>query len=306
MIQKGYTLVSRSDIASVIKEQQFQRSGLTEDNAAALGKLLNVPAVLVLRITESATENSRNTKTGNAFILGRAAMGARLVSVETGGIWWTGTHAESGAVRGRGDASLVLADVAKNLALAMPDKGPNSGGGSSTATFDPKSLTKLAVLVVGANVARGADTQNDHQRLVEDEFLRVLLGKGYTLVSRSDMASVIKEQSFQRSGMTEDNAAELGKLLNIPAVLVVRITECKAETQKVRGANALVGRASVGARLIMVESGLIGWTRPLSDSQVLRSRGELNPLLARVASDIAEAFPNKDGSPGKTGQRSTR
>jgi len=55
-----------------------------------------------------------------------------------------------------------------------------------------------------------------------------------------------------------------------------------------------------------VESGLIGWTRPLSDSQVLRSRGELNPLLARVASDIAEAFPNKDGSPGKTGKRSTR
>ena len=28
---------------SVVKEQQFQRTGLTEDNAAAFGKLLNVP-----------------------------------------------------------------------------------------------------------------------------------------------------------------------------------------------------------------------------------------------------------------------
>ncbi len=244
LIDKGYSLVSRSDIQAVAKEQEFQRSGLTEDNAAALGKLLNVPAVLVLRITGSMTENQRNPKTGASVIIGRASLGARLVSVETGGIWWTGNHTESGPVRGRGDDSLVLADVAKNIALAFPNKE-----GSVARPFDPTLLTKLAVVTVGNNRPRGREPQTEEQRLVEDEFVRILLEKGYSLASRSDIASVVKEQQFQRSGLTEDNAAALGKLLNVPAVLVVRITESKTEYQQApRPINqVLMGRVSIGA-----------------------------------------------------------
>ena len=244
LIDKGYSLVSRSDIQAVAKEQAFQRSGLTEDNAAALGKLLNVPAVLVLRITGSMTENQRNPKTGGSMIVGRASLGARLVSVETGGIWWTGNLTESGTVRGRGDDSLVLRDVAKNIALAFPNKE-----GSVARPFDPTLLTKLAVVTVGNNRPRGHEPQTEEQRLVEDEFVRILLEKGYSLASRSDIASVVKEQQFQRSGLTEDNAAALGKLLNVPAVLVVRITESKTEYQQApRPINqVLMGRVSIGA-----------------------------------------------------------
>ena len=124
LLQKGYSLVSRSDIQSVVKEQQFQRAGLTEDNAAALGKLLNVPAVMVLKITECTAESQRDPRTGLPIWIGRASLGARLISVESGNIWWTGKHTESGQVRGRGEASLVLADVAKNIAMAFPDKAP--------------------------------------------------------------------------------------------------------------------------------------------------------------------------------------
>ncbi len=120
LVQKGYSLVSRSDIASVVKEQQFQRAGLTEDNAAALGKLLNVPAVFVLRITESGTENQRDPRNGASVIVGRGALGARLVSVETSGILWTGKHSEQVVVRGRGENTLVLSEVARDLALAFP------------------------------------------------------------------------------------------------------------------------------------------------------------------------------------------
>src|SRR5208283_657239 len=101
---------------AVVKEQQFERSGLTEDNAAALGKLLNVPAVFVLRITESTTESQRNPRSGTTVMVGRASLGARLVGIETGSIWWTGKHTESGVVHGRGEGFLVLADVARNIA----------------------------------------------------------------------------------------------------------------------------------------------------------------------------------------------
>lgn len=301
LVQKGYSLVSRSDIASVVKEQQFQRSGLTEDNAAALGKLLNVPAVFVLRITESATENQRDPRTGAAVIVGRASLGARLVSVETGAIWWTGKHSESGAVRGRGENSLVLADVARNIALAFPAKSPDKDG-SPASSFDPKSLAKLAVITVGNTRPLGSDLQNDQQRLVEDEFVQVLLGKGYSLVSRSDIASAVKEQQFQRSGLTEDNATQLGKLLNVPAVLVVRITECTAENQRAARVpnQVLVGRVSLGARLISVETGLISWSLSQGDSHTLAGRGELSTLLSRVANKLASSFPDKNGTPEKS------
>jgi Curli production assembly/transport component CsgG len=293
LLQKGYNVVSRSDLQSVIKEQQFQRSGLTEDNAAELGKLLNVPAVMVLRITESTTESQRDQRTGTNVIIGRASLGARLVSVESGGILWTSNHTESGPVRARGQESLVLVDVAKNIAVAFPDRAPDKS--SSGNGFDPDSLTKVAVLVLGNTRIRGVDTQNDQQRLVEDDFVQVLLDKGYSLATRSDMAAVVKEQQFQRSSLTESNATELGKLLNVPAVLVVKITEATVESQRSARTNgtALVGRASISARLINVESGLIQWTKTITDSHTLGSRGELSLLLERVAKTAAGAFPDK-------------
>ncbi len=308
LVQKGYNLVSRSDLQAMVKEQQFQQSGLTEESAVALGKLLNVPAVLVVRITDSGTENQRNPRTGMNLVVGRASLGARLVSVETGGIWWTGKHTESGAVRGRGENSLVLADTARNIALAFPLKP--GGGTSSAATggFSPQKLTKLAVVTVGNGRTVRGEIQNDQQRLVEDEFVQSLLGKGYSLVARSDIASVVKEQQFQRSGLTEENATAVGKLLGVPAVLVVRITECTAESQRsarVPG-QVLVGRVSLGARLVSVETGQIWWTRSQTDSHVLNGRGELPTLLGRVAGAVAGSFPDKNGpSPSRPAGRTT-
>ena len=123
-----------------------------------------------------------------------------------------------------------------------------------------KSLDKLAVVVVGNNRLPRAAPQSDQQRLVEDEFLQVLIEKGYSLVSRSDMASVMKEQTFQRSGVTEDNAAALGKLLNVPAVLVVRITRCTAEHQRSIRSNGQVLVAGI-AWCALGERGI--WADPV-------------------------------------------
>ncbi len=162
------------------------------------------------------------------------------------------------------------------------------------------------MITVGNTIHRpGQEIQNDNQRQVEDEFLQVLLDKGYSLVSRSDIASVVKEQQFQRSGLTEDNATKLGKLLNVPAVLVVRITECTAESQRVARVpnQVLMGRVSLGARLINVETGLISWTLAQSDSHTLAGRGELSILLGRVANKLASSFPDKNGTPEKSARK---
>jgi hypothetical protein len=305
LLQKGHTLVSRSDVAAVVKEQKFQRSGLTEDNAAAIGKLLSVPAVLVLRITECGADAQMNSRTRTQGFVGHASLGARLISVETGSIWWTGTHNESGPVRARGDAILVLADVAKNLALAFPDKGGGSNG-SSDGAFNAKKLSKLGVVVVSGGTGapmigfgRPRDEQTDQQRLVEDEFVQALMQKGYSLVSRSDIQAVVKEQGFQTSGLTEDNAVAIGKLLNVPAVLVVRITDYKTESQMDARTRSMVtlARASLGARLVSVESGQIWWTNAHSQSGAVGSRGEATRVLAFVAKKVAGAFPDKNATP---------
>ena len=173
-------------------------------------------------------------------MIGRASLGARLVSVETGSIWWTGKHNESGPVRGRSGDSLVLADITKNIALAFPERiaGEGKHEASSSNPKEPRQARRGRRRKQSS--AKSGAYESDQQRLVKDEFLQVLIEKGYSLVSRSDMASVMKEQTFQRSGVTEDNAAALGKLLNVPAVLVVRITQCTARHQRSIRSNGQV------------------------------------------------------------------
>ena len=63
------TLVERKQIESIVKEQQFQLSGLTEDEGVSVGKILKADVVLL----------------GNVGKLGTSMVfSARLISVETG------------------------------------------------------------------------------------------------------------------------------------------------------------------------------------------------------------------------------
>jgi PBP1b-binding outer membrane lipoprotein LpoB len=291
LLKKGHVIVARSDIGSVLKEQNLAKSGLTDSDAAAAGKLLNVPAVLVLRIEEFGSE----AQGGRARItVGRATLGARLISVDTGGILWQGALANKKDVDGKADQQQLLAKTAKQLAGAFPDK--KQGDFSS---FDPKDIPKLALIMDGKNQARNMTT--DQNRLVEDK-LSILLGnKGYTLVSRSDLQAVLEEKQFQKSGVTEQNVSDLGKLLNVPAVMVVKITLCDAENARQQGANAagMIGSAALGARLVSVETGEIIWCRTLIDSREIATKGAASDILVNVAKKVGEMFPSK-GSTKKT------
>src|SRR5436309_2220198 len=121
-------------------------------------------------------------------------------------------------------ALAALAALATAPAAAQSPKGGKKPEASKAASFDPAALPKLAVLVVGGESARGA-SQADHHRLVEDVFLEALLAKGHAVVARSDVESLFKEKKFQGSGLTEEQATAVGKFLNVPAVLVVRVTD---------------------------------------------------------------------------------
>ena len=282
----------------------MQKSGLTEDRAVSIGKLLNVPAVMVVRITEFTVDSQKDIETGRNVTVARIALGARLVGVESGLILWTGTQVTLSDVSGKGEAHDSLAEVAENVAKTFPardsTKLPAVETGkaivkkiSSDGSFDPKALTRLAVVV--ADDPRHQNGQANLQAIVEDEFVQTLIRKGYSLVSRSDIQAIIKEKQFQKSGLTEDNAAAVGKLLNVPAVLVVRITDSAVEqlVNPTTRTMFTVASASVGARLISVETGLILWTGTFTHS-IDGGHGELSGVVANVAKTMAGGFPDKN------------
>lgn len=317
LLGHGHLVVARSDLKAVLTEQDLENSGLTDSNAVAVGKLLNIPAVLVVRITEYALESQydagRNTRVQTA----RATVGARLIDVDTGGIAWQGTHSLSDTVQVKGELVQVLAQVAERLARAFPEKA------SKPAGFDAEKIDKLAVVMVSgsrtrsasfSSLSRGGSQRADEQRLVEDKLGIALSNKGYALVSRSDLEALLREKSLRESGLTEENVSQLGKLLNVPAVMVVRITACEAdEFQKKTGSakkkaatrplgastRANMATAALGARLISVQSGEVLWCRAAIDSQEVAGKLETSQVLAKVVKKIGDALPARGSAKKK-------
>jgi hypothetical protein len=76
-LKKGYAPVERAHVRVLLEEQELQASELTtEAGAAEAGKILNVPAVLVISIPHFSDE---------------IAMTAKLVDIQDGSILWLGS-----------------------------------------------------------------------------------------------------------------------------------------------------------------------------------------------------------------------
>lgn len=133
-------------------------------------------------------------------------------------------------------------------------------------------------------------------RLIEDEFISVLLSKGYSIASRSDTESIRDEMKFQRSGLTDKDAAEVGKMLNVPAVLIVSVTQFEGKSKSYRFSRQTyryyVTRAAMGARLISVEKGEVLWIGSHNDEYRSEDRGGTD-ALSGLARTIATGFPDR-------------
>lgn len=76
LLRKGYVPVERAQVQSILKEQEFQASGMTSSEAAIkAGQILNVPVVLVINVPELDDNMS---------------MTAKMLDVKDGSILWTG------------------------------------------------------------------------------------------------------------------------------------------------------------------------------------------------------------------------
>lgn len=174
---------------------------------------------------------------------------------------------------------------------------------SAKESFRANDFRKIAILVSGSNKTdRYFDQpQSDQQRLVEDAFLGALIEKNFEVAVRSDLAKILKEQVFQNSGLTDSDSVKLGKLANVPAVMVVHISELTLGPSSFRPGprgptdNLRLATVSLGARLIEVSSGSVLWTGTHRvEAQVVGQRA--TEAIVQCAEELADVFPKRDAS----------
>jgi hypothetical protein len=91
LLKKGYTPVERAQIQSLLKEQQFEVSGVTSDvDVVKAGRILNVPTVMIINIPDFGETMS---------------MTAKMLDTQDGSILWLGsgtggTHKMAGTILG--------------------------------------------------------------------------------------------------------------------------------------------------------------------------------------------------------------
>jgi len=122
--------------------------------------------------------------------------------------------------------------------------GCYSGRGESFSRvgYNFGMLDKVAIVAV-----EGAVKSEPAKNQIADLFAMEFLKKGFAPVERTQVKAKLDEQQLQASDLiTEAGAAEAGKILNVPAVLVINIPHFGEET-------------SMTAKLVDVQDGTILW-----------------------------------------------
>jgi hypothetical protein len=109
--------------------------------------------------------------------------------------------------------------------------------------YDFSKIDKIAIVDVNGRIYNEAAKNQ-----VSDLFAMKLMEKGYTLVNRKDVKTLMKEQEFQASDLaSKEGAARAGRFLNVPAVMMISIPEYHG------------GKMKVTAQITNVEDGTILW-----------------------------------------------
>ena len=169
-----YELVERSQMESVLKEQEFQLSGVTDESVAvAVGKMLGVRGVVIGTISEYGYQKAGFKRAPSV------GMSVRMIDSTTGKIVWSVSHSAVGDP----DRSLSqhAADVVEQMVMALGRAWVDAGDTSASGLPPPASVSALggvreAVLewpihsspvIVGYEVLRKDPGGNDYKPLVK-------------------------------------------------------------------------------------------------------------------------------------------
>jgi hypothetical protein len=173
---------------------------------------------------------------------------------------------------------------------------PPAATSSTSPNFRPESYTNVAVIASDETGRFGSRGRAGILRQVEDKFIAELLAKGFTIAARSDVETLLEELRFQSSNLTQSDAARLGQMLNVPAVLLVTITSLDDSRERVRykdgGSDVIYyGHGSISARLVGVESSEVLWLASYSGQFRISDSSDEEQVLPVVAQIVANSFP---------------
>lgn len=127
-------------------------------------------------------------------------------------------------------------------ALAVAGCATSSGESYAAAGYDFSSLDKVAIVEVTGRVY-GDAVKNQ----ISNFFAMELVKKGYTVVERSQVKAILKEQEFQSSDLTSaEGRAKVSEIFNVPAILVIDVPTYKE-------------KMTMTAKLLDVETAAILW-----------------------------------------------
>lgn len=152
---------------------------------------------------------------------------------------------------------------------------------SQSQKFTTKAIKRTAILIDEGN--------RIPVRAIEDEFIGSMLNKGYTMPSRTDLQKIMQEINFQNSGITSSDAAKLGKILNVPSVLIVSVSQLNRKTFG-SGRYASHGyEARLSARFIDVStSNVLFQARKYG----ITKDAEATSLLVNMSQEVANSLPS--------------
>jgi hypothetical protein len=160
--------------------------------------------------------------------------------------------------------------------------------------FSPNSVTKIAVFV-DEQSRRSRNSSTPLERTIEDLFIIQLLQNGYHVAARTDIDQVMKELKFQQSGMTEADAARLGKMVNASAVLIVTINST-VKTDRRPDYVDYTATCNMGARLISTEKGEVLGISSLScyKTETTSPDAVISNTASIAAQAIADSIPSRN------------
>ncbi len=140
--------------------------------------------------------------------------------------------------------------------------GCATGSAVVSPRFYETNPDAIGVVAIRGDISRGAP-----ENQVDDFFSMELMAKGYRVIERRRVQSILAEQNFQHSDRTSaEGAAEMGRILNVPAVAMLDVhvdgekvsMTCRiVDTQTAEVIFIGGGRGGSGQRLATV-AGAIG------------------------------------------------
>jgi hypothetical protein len=197
--------------------------------------------------------------------------------VQTNGFDWIHNRAKGGAMALK--SGLVILLTAIISLTGCSSSKPQIPYTVKAHDFNAAKYEKVAFITDNSIIKT--------KRSVEDVFTAALLAKRYKVASRSDVDRILQEMKFQQSGLTDADAKKIGKILNVPAVLIGSVPIIQNKIFR-DGSKIKYVEMHFSARLIDVESSEVLWISTLAGYDDVQNA---HSLIQRLAAKVADALP---------------